>query len=198
LISSAFARRAVSAAAATVLGLSVVATAAPANADSRTLKDGRGDTWDVTQKEPVKRSGHPEGDLRKVTIKHTARKLVVTARTQNLKKTGQGVGAIVSIKTPDAVYDAAVYGEPGAWQGQSYVSGGTGGTAGTQPCETGGVMNYTKDVMTLTIPASCLARPDWVKLNISGLLLTSSDKAFFDSATSNKAEGGYTRRIEKG
>lgn len=192
MISPVHARRLAALAATTALGLSV-ATAAPASADSRTLKDGKGDTWDVTQSDPVKKSGHPEGDVRKAVVKHTGRKLVVTVHTQNLKKSGEAVGAIMQVKAAGGgVYDAAVYGEEGAWNGQSYFSGSD------VSCETDETMNYKKDRMTLSVPTRCFDRADWVKVNISGIWVSNNDKVFFDSATSKKAEGDFTRRIAAG
>ena len=194
MITSARARRIATAAAATVLALSTVAVAGPANADSRTLKDGKGDTWNVSGSEPKKASGHPEGDVRKVVVKHTGRKLVVSVHTQNLKKSGSGVGATMQVKAAGGgQYDSAVYGEPGSWNGNSYFSGSEGVN-----CDTDETMNYKKDVMTLSVPTRCFGRPDWVKVNVSGIWVSSSEKLFFDSASSRKAQGDFTRRIAAG
>ena len=194
MISHARTRRATTAVAALVLGLTAAATAAPASADTRTLKDGRGDTWNVTQDVPTKQGGHPEGDLRKVVIKHTARKLVVTSRFQNLKKAGQGVGAYANIDVPgDVSYGAGVFGTPGAWKGQTsfYASDGT-------TCEPSRRMNYRTDVARLSVPTRCLGRPDWVRLQVYGQFAPNQDKYFIDSAHGVKLDSQYTRRIERG
>jgi hypothetical protein len=191
VISSARARRVATAAAATVIGLSTVAIAAPANADSRTLKDGKGDTWNVSGTEPKKDSGNPVGDLRKLTIKHTERKVVVTARLQNLKKAGQAVGLQLEVKAPGNIsHNASVFAEEGAWKGQSYVSG--------SECDTKESMNYRQDVITLDMPTRCFDRPEWLKFRVYGIWVKSSEKAFIDNAHTAKLEGDFTRRIERG
>lgn len=193
MISSARARRVSAAVAATVLGLSVVATAAPASADSRTLKDGKGDTWLVSGAEPEKKAGHPEGDLRKVVIKHTARKLVVTARFQNLQKSGNGVALQAQIDTPgDIIYGVSAFGEPGNWKGEAALYGSP------EACSVGHTMNYRKDVISVSVPSRCLERPDWVKLEVYGLFEKSDSKFFVDNAHNGKLDGEYTRRIERG
>lgn len=194
MISSVLARRATAAVAATVLGLSVVATAAPATADSRTLKDGKGDTWNVARAEPRKQAGHPEGDLRKVVIKHSARTLIVSARVQNLKKKGDATGITVEIDTPsDVTYSADAYGLRGQRKGQADLRASDGTT-----CNPKGSMNYRKDVVTLKVPTRCLSRPAWVRAKILGIHLENEQKAFYDSAHSAKLEPTFTRRIERG
>ena len=194
MISSVRARRLVGATIATVIGFSAVATASPAFAESRTIRDGKGDTWNVSGTEPKKASGHPEGDVRKVSIRHSSRKLLITVKVQNLKKSGEAVGTQVGIDTPsDVSYSSVVAGEPGAWGGQTsfYASDGT-------TCTPKGSMDYGKDVMRLTVPTRCLANPDWVKLQVAGIYIKTQEKAFYDDALSKKFDFGYTRRIEKG
>ena len=193
MISSARARRLGAFAAATVLGLSV-ATAAPASAETRTLKDGKGDTWNVTTDPPEKQGGHPQADLRKVVIKHTDRKVVVTARTQDLKKSGTVLGMTVAVDTAsDATYSGYVAGEPGAWGGEAYFSASDGTT-----CSPKGSMNYRRDLMTLSFPRSCVGRPEAVRLQVAGVYVNNADKVFYDDPMSKKLEFGFTRRIEKG
>jgi hypothetical protein len=194
VITSVRARRIATAAAATVIALSTVATAAPANADSRTLKDGKGDTWNVSGTEPKKASGHPEADLRKVVIRHTDRRIIVTGRTQNLRKAGQTLGMTVAVDTAsDATYNGYVLGERGAWGGEAYFSA-SDGTA----CSPKGSMNYRRDLMTLSFPRSCVGRPEWVRLQVAGVYVNNADKIFYDDPMSKKLEFGFTRRIEKG
>jgi hypothetical protein len=194
VISSARARRIATAAAATVIGLSTVAIAAPANAESRTLKDGKGDTWNVAAEEPKKVSGHPQADIRKVSIRHSSRKLAITVKVQNLKKTGEGIGTQVNIDTAtDISYSASVGGEPGAWRGRATFWASDGTT-----CSPQGSMDYGKDVMRLTVPTRCLANPEWVRLVVGGIYVKSESKAFYDDATSKKLEFAYTRRIQRG
>ena len=191
MISSVRASRLVALAAATVLGLSL-ATAAPALADSRTIKDGKGDTWNVSDT-PKKASGHPEGDLRKVTFNHTARKVVITARMQNLKKSGEAVGVYMNIDTPDdASYGADLIGTPGNWRGEVSVYGSDA------ECSATGSLNYEKDVAKLSIPRSCLGRPDWVRFQMAGAFAKNEDKLFYDDATGKKLEFAYTRRVARG
>ncbi|GAA1476840.1 hypothetical protein GCM10009623_12860 [Nocardioides aestuarii] len=192
MISSARTSRFVALAAATVLGLSV-ATAAPASADSRTIKDGKGDTWNIASETPKKASGHPEGDLRKVTFNHTARKVVITARMQNLKKSGEGVGVYMNIDTPDDTsYGADLIGTPDNWRGEASVYGSA------SECSPTGSLNYKKDVAKLSIPRSCLGRPDWVRFQLAGAFAKSENKIFYDDATGKKVEFAFTRRVARG
>jgi hypothetical protein len=194
VITSVRARRIATAAAATVLSLTVVAAAAPANADSRTLKDGKGDTWNVSGETPKKASGHPQADIRKVSVRHSARKLSFTVKVQNLKKSGNVVGTQVGIDTAsDVSYTASVAGEPGAWRGRAMLYASDGGT-----CSPKGSMDYRKDVMRMTVPTRCLGNPEWVKIQVLGIHLNSNDKAFIDDARSKKLENAYTRRIQRG
>lgn len=193
MISSARTSRLVALVATTVLGLSV-ATAAPASAASRTIKDGRGDTWNVAAETPKKSSGHPEGDIRKLRITHTARKLVVTAHVQDLKKAGDAVGLTVSINTPsDVSYSSEAGATPSDWQGSAswYASDGT-------TCSPKLAMDYRGDTMRLTVPTSCLADAAWVRLRLGTFFIKGQEKAFYDDATGKKLDFEQTRQVRRG
>lgn len=193
--SSAHLRRATAtaAAAATVLGLSVVVAAAPASADSRTFKDGRGDTWDVSQPEPVREGGHAGGDLRKVVVRHTARALVVEVRFQDLRKKGDVIGLSVDVHAPDDLgYGASAFAGDGAWRGVSGFYGGDGS------CDTTHTIDYRGDVITLAIPTRCMAAPEWVKVSVRGAFRPNDQKYLADDALSRSAESRYSRRIARG
>lgn len=195
MLSSARARRTVTAVAATVLGLSALAaTAAPASAEVKELADGRGDTWTYDQDGPVKKSGHPEADLRNVVINHTVDEVRVRARYVDLKKVGDGGGLQVDVLTPDdTAYSGSVYGIPGEWSGQSAVfSGGEG-----QVCGVTHTMDYAKDVVTLTMPIGCFGDAEWVKVMVTGYWGRSSG-FYLDNAHNARVNGAYTGQISRG
>ncbi len=195
MISSVLARRAASAAVVTVLSLAaVVATAASASAESRTLKDGRGDTWQIFGTEPARKPGHPEADVRKVVVKHTARKVVVRARVQDLRREGQAITLAVDIDTPsDVTYSASADAWRGSWKGTTTFFAGDSRT-----CEPRHSLSYGKDVIRLSVPTRCLARPAWVRAQVKVIHVTGRGRAFFDNAHNRQLQGEFTRRIRRG
>ncbi len=148
----------------------VLAAAVPASAEVKRRADPRGDTWTYDTDGPVKVGGHPEADLRRVVVEHSARKVVVTARFANLKKLGDGGGLQVDLSTADdTTYGASASAGPGAWKGESSVYSGEE-----------------------------IEKPRWIKVRVFSFWSPSSDDFYFDDAYSKGYEGTLTRRIKRG
>lgn len=194
MISSARTRLASAAAVGALALTTVLAAAVPASAEVKRRADPRGDTWTYDTDGPVKVGGHPEADLRRVVVKHSARKVVVTARFANLKKLGDGGGLQVDLSTADdTTYGASASAGPGGWKGESSVYSGE-----EIDCGVDHSMGYRKDVVVLTMPTRCFDKPRWIKVRVFSFWSPSSEDFYFDDAYSKGYEGTLTRRIKRG
>lgn len=155
------------AATAALAASAVLATAGPASAEIKKFSDGKNDTWTYSEQGAVKDTSFPEADLTKVTFDHRAKKVVVKANVVNLRKSGDGGGMSVELTTPaDTDYYVSVFAGPGSWKGAPALWGYDENGGADVKCKVGRTMDYADDRITLSVPTSCIEKPQWIKTSI--------------------------------
>ncbi|HET7735972.1 MAG TPA: hypothetical protein VFK52_08370 [Nocardioidaceae bacterium] len=185
---------------ATVLGATLVATALPAQAARLTLSDPAGDTW--TAADPADPAGSARNtDLRRTVLVHAAKRLTVRSRYVDLvqPRRGETLTLAVRIRVDDGPKrNAFVIAPRSAPYGRHRLVLERNDAA--VRCD--GMrhrISYARDVISLSIPRTCLGRPRWVQLMVVALDLRSSGAATIDDAASTGPEAStWTRRLRRG
>jgi hypothetical protein len=194
--------RLASAVAATALAATdVLACAGSASAEVKEFADGRGDTWTYKDSGPVKKPGHPEADLRRVSVDHTTEAVTVRARLVDLQKIGQFGGLDVTVVTSsggEESYGLSVAGSKGAWKGEVALwMYGTDGSAEVE-CALGHDLDYAKDRITLSAPTTCFGDPEWVKVAITSYWAPTKKTFFVDNPANGKEYMRLTGQLTRG
>ena len=187
-------------AATTLAATAVLASAGSAAAEVKEFADGRGDTWTYKKSGPVKESGHPEVDLRRVSVDHTTEALTVKARIVDLQKTGQYVGLDVTVVTSsggDESYGLSVAGSKGAWAGESALWMYGGDSSAEIECAIEHDLDYATDRITLSAPTSCFGDPEWVKVAIASYW-AAKKRFVIDNPANGKEYMNLTGRLTRG
>jgi hypothetical protein len=136
-------------------------------------------------------------DVTRLTVAHRARKVSVRLRLRDLTRTGQMEGVVIYLRTNEHVRrEVDVVAGPGGWRGQANFS------SPRRSLRCKGLahhLDYDQNVVTVTVPRSCLSRPRWVQAGVGAVKLTDST-AYVDDAQSQTV-GNYpvwSPRIRRG
>ncbi len=209
--------------AATAAALTVAALVAPAGtafAQSAVIDDAKSDTykvgnWDDTTDQPVltKSGKDVNADLDKVVVKHTDKRIQVTARYFSLAKNGMDPFAAASLKTDDgsrwAVYGGATKTSEGWKTGGSVYAEGE--VTRRNPVRARGMVcegfkvaiDWKKDTLVFSAPRACFGNPAWVVAHTeaAGSYYDEKDQytQIYDNAHTRKGNmKGWTNRIKTG
>jgi hypothetical protein len=175
-----FVRSIVVVAAATAAAL--VPTAALANGSGHT--DARGDVQSVALDASGKVSNPTataeptatNGDITSVSAKNSARKVKVVLHFADLNPVGSAQVHEVAIATPGKNRVAFVRAYPGTWGGTAFL----GTTHGKKVrCSVGHHIDYTRNLVVVKVPSSCLGHPKVVKVFFDDAYTTLG--GFFDT-----------------
>lgn len=185
----------------------VVALPAAASAASLTIDDATGDTYLATYDEATDtESFEPAGsqvnvDLDKTVVKHKSGAVVVKAKYAELKRDDKVIFFGVELRTDEGLKrETGVFTFARA-KGDSYMATGSG----MKDVKCPGLaheIDYAADLLSLTIPRSCLSRPKWVQARVGsvGLEDSQSNDAYVDNghnATSNEPKT-WSDKVRRG
>lgn len=174
----------------------VVAPVAAADARPASLPD-RATTTDILHdvaaykigsSVPTKVPTRTDGDLKIVRVKLTTGALRITTTFVDLARDGNLQEHDFAIRTPKALFDAAVFATPGHWRGSAAISRGTR----QRPCpKMTWTIDYTKNTTVLVVPGSCLGSPRWIRAG-AGMTILSGSTQYVDDGLSGTAGDALT------
>jgi hypothetical protein len=136
-------------------------------------------------------------DIVRMTVRHTRQRVNTTVRLRDLARTGSMAMVGLRVRTNEHVHrELDVFSGPGQWGGQAMFSSPTKSVT----CK--GVrhhLDYATNVITLSIPSSCLSNPRWVQVGIGAVKLDGKT-AYGDDAQSTKMANSlhWSPRIHRG
>ncbi len=173
----------------------------PAQAQKLSWVDAAKDVWRVDMGEveeaPTPAPKRTQADIRRVTVRHTDRAIVVRQSYVDLARKGAGLAVGGTIRTNTGLRrDFGIWAERGRWRGAAEMNG----PRGPVDCAIGHQIDYDRNVTVVTIPRSCLKQPRWVKLQLGAISVAGSKQAAFylDDARSDQADLSWTPRIRRG
>lgn len=198
-------RRALGTACAATVTLGLTAGLAPsAYAEKLVRTDPRHDVTKILSTtdddvRPAPRASDP--DIVRVAVDHRPRVLLVRTEYRALTRRVLRVD-VIEIRTRSRQHFSAtsVVARKGHWQGETFLEGRT--AEGDIPCA--GLrhrFDYANDVVTWTIPRSCIGRPRWVRVGIGAARGSESyfiDDAFRRGFDPNNEDLVLSRRIWRG
>lgn len=127
-----------------------------------------------------------EGDIAYSTIRHRARKVVLTMRFAELE-TGEEKYFYYAIRTGKMTRYVALLTGSGHWGGRVDMRTARGKKVS---CNVTRAIDYTANTATVRVPRKCLDRPRWVKVGMAlaafdGTADPSSATVFLDDARAN-------------
>jgi len=125
--------------------------------------------------------GRTDGDVLRSVVRHRARSVLVELELASLRRSGLAVGESLRIVTDRHVErDITVQLVPGTGRTTVYVEGRNGQD---RPCP--GItakLDFAHATTSVSVPRSCLGRPDWVRVGVGAFKQTSESTYFFDDA----------------
>jgi hypothetical protein len=154
-----------------------------AHADKYVHLDAPGDVVSFTSTSDTAAPDQTNGDITRSTVRHRARKVVLTMRFRDLNGSGYTVYAY-AIRTGKMTRHVSLVTIPGHHRGKVLMTTAKGKTV---RCRTTRSIDYTANTATVGIPRSCLGRPRWVKVGM-GMVTSPTEKfttGFGDDAGTN-------------
>ena len=136
------------------------------------LEDGAGDVWGSVGDEPgqVDHVTFPPADVKRVLVRHATYAVRIRMQFVDLRRVGRQEFAAGIWTSPDTrPYLAGVISKPGNRRGFHFFA--QGGGSGSCPGVTHRI-DYSRNVVQMRIPRSCLGRPAWVTVQLDNSLET--------------------------
>lgn len=125
--------------------------------------------------------GRTDGDVLRSVVRHRPRSVLVELQLASLRRSGLAVGESLRIVTDQHVRrDITVQLVPGTGRTTVYVEGRNGQD---RPCP--GIqarLDFPHATTSVSVPRSCLGRPDWVRVGVGAFKQTSQSTYYFDDA----------------
>ena len=129
----------------------------------RHVQDAHGDVLRVTERQGedvfLPRSSRRHGDITAFKVAHGDVAVVGTVKVRRLTHHDRFFGAVLQLRTGQAVYTAVVFRTEVGQRLQEQFDGG-----GRHSCARMGYhLDYGQDTVTISVPRACLGDPAWVR-----------------------------------
>lgn len=172
--------------------------AAPASAQTLRGIDPGHDVqkFDTTTFTHTKAAGHPDADLRRYAVQYRGDTIRVTETFRALDHSEPVLAVGGSFKLPDgSSHDLIVRAQKGNW-------GGTAKLAKRPGCALSHHLDYANARAVITVPASCLGTPQWIRFEFDAVTTDSwrnPSYLYADVAPGTSImRDRYTPRIHRG
>lgn len=158
-----------------------------AHAEKRVFEDPSGDVLKLVDPqagttEPA--PGRVEGDIVRSSVRHKARRVLLTMRFQELTREGIGQLFGYGIRTAKMTRYVTVDTGPGHWGGKVTVTKPNGKKV---RCSVTRTIDYASNTAAVSVPRACIGKPRWVKASMrEGSFVSDSEIYFDDALTSGK------------
>ena len=175
---------------AVLVAASITATLLPtaAHADKYVRTDAPNDVVAFTGSTDTAAHDQTNGDILRSTIRHRARKVVLTMRFSDLNGSGYTVYAY-AIRTSKTTRNVSLVTFPGHHSGKVLMTTSRGKTV---HCRISRSIDYTANTATVGVPRSCLGRPRWVKVGMA-MVTSPTDKFETGFADDSGTNGDFSR-----
>jgi hypothetical protein len=183
--------------AALALSALIVPTGASAAEDpvSRVvLDDPTGDVWAIGEGE--NEEWVSAADVVRAVVRHGRHNVVVKLTFTDLRRVEPQsyTAMIMGRRQFGAVFVST---GPGRWRGRDQLVNGN--FANVKCPKLSHSINYDTEQVAMSVPRSCIGRPDWVKVGIANFMFRGETEADFQEITDNPhsagAEGSWTQRL---
>ena len=169
-----------------VVAAATVVTLVPtaANADKYVAADTTDDVVKLaSDNSTTPQHGRTEGDIIRTTVRHRAKRVVITMRFAELSAVGLGDLHIFAIRSNKLNRVIGVDTGPGHWGGKVVVEKPNGKKV--SGCNARRTVDYTANTATVSVPRSCLGKPRWVKVAMQHGTFVTEDDLYVDDAHTN-------------
>jgi hypothetical protein len=155
------------------------------------LPDARGDVWRIdytgdTSRAPQTRTG----DVRRASFVHSRSRVLVRQRFVDLRRVGAYSLHTVRVQTPSKRYrEMQVEADRNGWSGTVKVFNRRGDRV---RCDAGHNIDYTRNVVVMSIPRSCLGDPRRVRATATSYWAHQRRRAFLTDNPHNERAGAKT------
>jgi hypothetical protein len=176
-----------------------VASVAPASAESLTIRDKRGDVllvpadaMSLDDARPAPGMAHT--DILRTVIRHGDKRVAVRIKLAELRKTrGFRLQGIRVVTNESVRRNIAVGAWPGMARGEADMSRPNGRTVNCDGLNHR--IDYSRNVVTVSVPRSCLSNPRWVRVGIGTAWIKDSGDAYVDEALRAGTVSGYGPKL---
>lgn len=163
------------------------------------LDDPTGDVWaigDGEYDEWVTAGDVPTADVVRAVVRHRRYNVVVKMTFTNLRRVEPQYydAMMISRRQYGAVFVSA---EPGRWKGRHMLVDGNFSKVKCPKLSHN--IDYDTEQVTMSVPRSCIDRPDWVMVGMTNYIFRGETEDDFQQITDNPhsadAEGPYTQRL---
>jgi len=190
----------------TVLSASMM-SAGVASAASVAVADGRGDVWastwdDQTESETIEPANSGLNvDVVRTVVKHTAQRLVITARYDELRKSENRFALYAKVRTNEGVKREVGVETFSRWGGTPFFGKPNGDEVRCKGLSH--AIDYATNTVSVSVPRTCLSGPRWVQAatgalgfpDVAGSMTTYLDNGHDDSADEPNT---WTARVRRG
>lgn len=180
-------------------GATIIGLAGPAVAADLGLHDPRGDMWrqdevGATTRAPASR----QGDVVAAHVSVGTAAVVVSSRYADLARAGRYANYTVRLQSGrHLTREVTLETGPGDWRGSVRVFRGNGDLA--PHCHPGHHIDYAANTVRITVPATCLERPVYVRANLNSSRANARGTFFLDDPQNRKAGASrWTHWIHRG
>ena len=176
----------------------------PASAEGVAWVDGRADMWGAHAMESAPSRpapGQTNGDLRSVSVRHSARAVIIRASFTDLRRGRFDLDVSGGIQTNEGLFRGFNVGWNDHDGSYAWLENGAQDHVG---CAWTHRLNFTENTLQLRIPRGCLSRPRWVRVHLDTYRLVDTMQnpmQYSDDAHSGQAVGDgkwlWTRRLHR-
>lgn len=161
-------------------GLTLTSTAA--GADTRYNTDHTDDVsvFLPSAETAVPAPGQVNGDVLRSRMWHSSTRVGVKVVFKDLARTGALRGDFLRLVTNEGVRrEVGVIAGPGSWAGQAEMDRPNGDRV---RCSVAHHTDYAANVVTISVPRSCLSNPRWVRMGYGAITSPDGDTTYVDDA----------------
>lgn len=169
---------------------------ATAHATTIALVDERADMWQDPLGDSTRAPQQRHGDIRRATITHTERFVRVRIKVAELRRVGAGSTFTARLTTNTGVWRQVMLRlTDERWRGDVEV---IDRSTRLVACSVAHTVSYTRNVVRLRVPRSCLDHPRWVRAGIISAFAKRDGRVCFDNAHNDGAGVNvWSKRIRR-
>jgi hypothetical protein len=165
-----------------VLATGLALTSAAAGADTRYDTDRTDDVsvFLPSAETAVPAPGQVNGDVLRARLWHSSTRMGVKVVFKDLARTGALRGDFLRLVTKEGVKrEVDVLAAPGSWAGRAEMDRPNGDRV---RCAVAHHTDYAADVVTISVPRSCLSNPRWVRMGYGAITSPDGATMYVDDA----------------
>ena len=151
-----------------------------AHADKYVASDALHDVAKLDGTTATLQPDRTEGDIVRSSVRHRAKRVILTMRFSELSAVGLGDLHLFAIRSDKLNRLIVVDTGPDHWGGKVFVEKPNGKKV--KGCSVRRTIDYAGNTATVSVPRSCLGKPRWVKVAMQHGTFVTQDDLYVDDA----------------